>query len=92
MWLQAIKDQQVAGFQFHLNELKTRGIWFVMIAVFGLGEFPGIIGPVQFRDALKAAHVFIRLIGQGQDTLHILGFCFGIVVPVNKSFVFKSGS
>lgn len=91
MRLEAVKDQQVAGFERHFDDVESGGIGFVVIAVFGLGEFPGIVAAEEFGNALKATHVLVGLVGEGEDALDVLGFCFGIVVPMNKSFVFESG-
>ena len=72
-----------------LYQFKPGDIGFVMIAVFRLGQLPRIVSAIQFGHTLKSSHIFIGLIGQRKNTLHILRFGVGVVVPVNKTFVFK---
>ena len=70
--------------------LKTSYIGFETISVFRLRQFPSIKSAKQLWNTLKTTHIFVGLVGQSQHALYVLWFCFGVIVPVDKSFVFKS--
>lgn len=44
--LEAVKDQEIAGLQGDFDDIEPGSIGFVVIAVFGLCQLPGVIGPV----------------------------------------------
>src|SRR4051812_38411355 len=90
MWLKAVEDEQVAGFHFYFLDSEAGNIGLEMVAVFGLSQLPGIVSAEEFRNTLKAAHVFIHLVGKRENALHVLRFCFGIIVPMNKRFILEA--
>ena len=74
---------------FYFNWRKACCVGLEMIAVFGLCQFPGFMFWIT-REYIETAHVLVGLIGKCQHALHIYRPCFGIIIPMNKSLVFKT--
>src|SRR5690606_16458736 len=92
MRLGTVEDQKVSCLHFHLSRGETSGVRFKSVSVFRLGEFPSIIAFKEFWNTLESSHILIGLICQGQYTLHILGFGFWIIIPVDETLMLVTRS